>query len=166
MEQTSEKLIKEVPPPPRTGYSRFLNGERWVSINSPERVRAEAKYRKLQRASENANAGAEYQAERQQLQEKTSRLKSLRLAQAADRSAAADAATSTPERRAGETGESAHKFGVGDVVIFAAQPRTSAAQGQYEITGLLPPREQPQYRIKSVLEGHERVAQEDQLSAP
>ena len=137
-----------------------------MSINSPERVRAEAKYRKLQRASENANAGAEYQAERQQLQEKTSRLKSLRLAQAAEEGAGAEGnGTTASPRRFAENGESVHKFSIGDVVNFAAQPRTSAAHGHYEITGLLPPREQPQYRIKSVLEGHERVAQEDQLSA-
>lgn len=138
-----------------------------MSINSPERVRAEAKYRKLQRASENANAGAEYQAEREQLKEKTSRLKSLRLAQAAEEGAGAegDAATARPDRRVAETGEPGHKFSIGEIVNFAAQPRTSAAHGHYEITGLLPAREQPQYRIKSVLEGHERVAQEDQLSA-
>jgi hypothetical protein len=61
--------------------------------------------------------------------------------------------------------EGEHIYRVGEIVHFTAQVRTTAAEGGYEITGLLPPRgEEPQYRIKNVREGHERVALQDQLS--
>lgn len=133
-----------------------------MNDHSSERVRAEAKYRKLQRASEGANAVAQYEAEGQALREKTTRLKALRLA----RSEAAEASGDADRPRTANTaGQGEHIYRVGEIVRFTAQARTTAAEGGYEITGLLPPRgDEPQYRIKNVHEGYERVALQDQLS--
>lgn len=138
-----------------------------MAFNPEERVRAEAKYRKLQRASETTNAAAQYEAERRAQREKTSRLKSLRLAQAAEHteSGTPDVPPLTrPAQPMEELAHLDHTYRVGEVVRFLADARTSAAEGDYEISGLLPRGDQPKYRIKSVREGHERVALEDQLS--
>lgn len=134
-----------------------------MNDQSNERVRAEAKYRKLQRASEGANAVAQYEAEGQALRDKTSRLKALRLAQETHSEENGTAGAQSAGQDAQMEGE--HIYRVGEIVHFTAQVRTTAAEGGYEITGLLPPRgEEPQYRIKNVREGHERVALQDQLS--
>ena len=59
----------------------------------------------------------------------------------------------------------AHKFKVGQSVIFASGPfGRGGASGIYKITQLLPPEgDDNQYRIKSASEPHERVAKESQL---
>jgi hypothetical protein len=138
-----------------------------LNDHSSERVRAEAKYRKLQRASEGASAVAQYEAESQALREKTSRLRALRLAQ---ETVVEESATDTSLRPAGRLdlpAQGEHIFRLGEILRFTAQVRTMAAEGDYEVVGLLPPRgEEPQYRIKNVREGHERVALQDQLSRP
>jgi hypothetical protein len=60
-----------------------------------------------------------------------------------------------------------HKYSVGERVNFAGRVRLGAATGEYEIVRLLPAEAgQPLYRIKSVLEPHERVVGEEQLTPP
>ena len=60
-----------------------------------------------------------------------------------------------------------HKFSVGQKVDLLPQMLRSAALGQYEIRQRMPISESdvsdPIYRIKSVDETHERVAQESDL---
>lgn len=57
-----------------------------------------------------------------------------------------------------------HKYEVGQKVNFASRTRIAAAAGEYEVIKLLPVEAgQFQYRIKSTLERHERVAAEEQL---
>jgi len=138
-----------------------------LAFNPEERVRAEAKYRKLQRVSETTSAAARYEAERRAQREKTSRLKSLRLAHATEPTEGVTPDRSPPTEPGPPMDASTHLehiYRVGEVVRFLADPRISAAEGDYEISGLLPRGEQPKYRIKSVRGGHERVALEDQLS--
>ena len=48
--------------------------------NSKDRARAEAAFKKLQRAEDGAKAKTEYEAESQSVREKTARLRTLRLA--------------------------------------------------------------------------------------
>jgi hypothetical protein len=59
-----------------------------------------------------------------------------------------------------------HKFAVGQRVVFTPGALDRAApRGTYEIVRLLPPSASiNQYRIKSTLDGHERVVQEGQLA--
>lgn len=59
---------------------------------------------------------------------------------------------------------SMHKFRVSQHVSFTAS-HVSAARGAYEIKALLPvgPDGEPQYRIKSHLERHDRMVQEGQI---
>lgn len=59
-----------------------------------------------------------------------------------------------------------HKFTVGQTVHFTPGALDRAApRGTYEIVRLLPPSASiNQYRIKSTLDGHERVVQEGQLA--
>jgi hypothetical protein len=59
-----------------------------------------------------------------------------------------------------------HKFAVGQTVQFTPGALDRAApRGSYKIVRLLPPSASiNQYRIKSTLDGHERVAQESQLT--
>ena len=138
-----------------------------MAFNPEERVRAEAKYRKLQRASETTSAAARYEADRRAQREKTSRLKSLRLAQTTEPTEGITPDRSPPNDRGPAMDAPTHLehiYRVGEVVRFLADARTSAAEGEYEISGLLPRGDQPKYRIKSMREGHERVALEDQLS--
>ena len=60
-----------------------------------------------------------------------------------------------------------HKFSVGQKVDLLPRMPRVAAPGQYEIRKLMPASESdasdPIYRIKSVDETHERVAQESDL---
>ena len=58
----------------------------------------------------------------------------------------------------------AHKFRVGQTVSLNQR---NAPDGLYQIIKQLPEeRLEPEYRIKSIKEPHERVARESELSAP
>lgn len=59
-----------------------------------------------------------------------------------------------------------HKFTVGQTVRFSPGVQSPAtARGRYTIVRLLPAEANDhQYRIKSTLDGHERVVKESQLS--
>jgi hypothetical protein len=62
---------------------------------------------------------------------------------------------------------SAHKFTVGQSVRFAPgrYQLQTATKGSFEVVRLMPEAAGVfQYRVKSRLDGHERVAREDQLS--
>jgi hypothetical protein len=62
---------------------------------------------------------------------------------------------------------SAHKFRVGQTVRLAPDryKLQSATHGGFEVVRLMPEAAGVfQYRVKSRLDGHERVAREDQLS--
>jgi hypothetical protein len=58
-----------------------------------------------------------------------------------------------------------HLFPAGDTVRYKGVTRyMNAAEGAYEIIGLLPARDgEPQYRIKSAVEGTQRVVRESEL---
>ena len=57
-----------------------------------------------------------------------------------------------------------HRFRVGQTVNLVQSTFRSAASGQYEIVSLRPTDgENPQYRIKSKSESHERVVAESDL---
>jgi hypothetical protein len=60
----------------------------------------------------------------------------------------------------------AHKFRVGERVRFQATGLTSSQTGIYEVTALMPQERGAgfQYRLKSKVDGHQRVALEDSLS--
>src|SRR3954465_2472028 len=94
---------------------RENQGAFYLADQSSERVRAEAKYRKLQRASEGANAVAQYEAEGRALREKTSRLKALRLAQGA---AAEEKAAARDQQPVAEDAQAQgeHTYRVGEIV--------------------------------------------------
>jgi hypothetical protein len=59
-----------------------------------------------------------------------------------------------------------HKFAVGQTVRFSpALGQGNAVPGSFKITRLLPEVASVlQYRVKSQLDGHERVVREDQLT--
>ncbi len=58
-----------------------------------------------------------------------------------------------------------HKFQVGQFVELIPRVLRQAAKGTYEITRLVPENESdPQYRIKSTYERHERVVAESELT--
>ena len=61
-----------------------------------------------------------------------------------------------------------HKFEVGQNVQFSPDwPLGSSSGGRYTIVRLYPKVDNtPQYRIKSSLDGHERVVTEDRLDRP
>jgi hypothetical protein len=64
----------------------------------------------------------------------------------------------------------AHKFAVGQTVRFSPDRSerhqlSSAPRGRFKITRLLPETASVlQYRVKSQIDGHERVVREDQLA--
>jgi hypothetical protein len=61
-----------------------------------------------------------------------------------------------------------HKFHIGQLVEFRPEKgaRVSSARGAYEILKPLPERDgELQYRIKSAVEEHERIALESELTA-
>jgi len=62
----------------------------------------------------------------------------------------------------------AHKFTVGQTVRFSPDRlQESPARGQFKIVRLLPETANNfQYRIKSQVDGHERIVREDQLARP
>jgi hypothetical protein len=53
-----------------------------------------------------------------------------------------------------------HAFSVGQFVTLEANPLRLVSKGEFEVLNLLPDR---QYRIKSVKESYDRVAQESDL---
>jgi len=60
-----------------------------------------------------------------------------------------------------------HKFKVGDIVALKpAMSRFWATTGVFEVLKQLPGSSQPEYRIKSVNEPHERAARESELIKP
>jgi hypothetical protein len=62
---------------------------------------------------------------------------------------------------------SEHKFSVGDTVDYFASKRFDRlAGGRYTVVRLLPVYENaPQYRIKSALDGRERMVRESEIGA-
>jgi hypothetical protein len=63
---------------------------------------------------------------------------------------------------------SAHKFAVGQNVRFSPdRNQEGTARGSFDVVRLLPEEASVvQYRVKSRLDGHERVVREDQLARP
>jgi hypothetical protein len=61
---------------------------------------------------------------------------------------------------------STHKFSVGQSVHFSPdRGQEVAVRGSFTVVGLLPGASNVlQYRVKSQLDGHERVVREDQLA--
>jgi hypothetical protein len=59
-----------------------------------------------------------------------------------------------------------HKFQVGETLRFQSAGLTSAQSGMYEVLALMPQERGAgfQYRLKSTVDGHQRVALEDALS--
>ena len=59
-----------------------------------------------------------------------------------------------------------HKFSVGQVISFLPDRHQEHAKGRlFKIVRLLPEAGGvPQYRVKSEIDGHERVVREDQLA--
>ena len=64
-----------------------------------------------------------------------------------------------------EEAVSSHKFKIGQSVSYTSRPLgAGTVSGLYKITQLLPPEgDDFQYKIKSAVEPHERVAKESQL---
>lgn len=62
----------------------------------------------------------------------------------------------------------AHRFAVGQTVHFSPDRyQEGNARGSFKIVRLLPEEASiVQYRVKSQLDGHERVVREDQLARP
>ena len=60
----------------------------------------------------------------------------------------------------------AHKFAVGQTVRFSPdRTQEGTTQGGFEVVRLLPEAASVlQYRVRSQLDGHERVVREDQLT--
>lgn len=60
----------------------------------------------------------------------------------------------------------AHKFAIGQTVRFSPdRQQSAAAKGWFKVVRLLPEAASVlQYRVKSQLDGHERVVREDQLA--
>ena len=61
---------------------------------------------------------------------------------------------------------SAHKYAIGQMVRFSPDRNQGATvRGSFKITRLLPEAASVlQYRVKSQVDGHERVVREDQLA--
>ena len=61
---------------------------------------------------------------------------------------------------------SAHKFAIGQTVRFSPDRNQGATvRGSFKVTRLLPEAASVlQYRVKSQVDGHERVVREDQLA--
>ena len=59
-----------------------------------------------------------------------------------------------------------HKFEIGRVVRSQQRPDGVIPPGSYEVIRQLPSRDaerDPQYRVKSVLDGHERIVRESEI---
>lgn len=77
--------------------------------------------------------------------------------------------TASNPAQAGGSNMTTHRFAVGQLVRFtpdrAERDRISQTQRQFKIVRLLPETSSVfQYRVKSQLDGHERVVREDQLA--
>jgi hypothetical protein len=91
----SIRFVARVSPPARSTTVIATNGiqKRSISMSSDEaRARAENSFKKEQQAREGAKAWLEYEATARATQEKTARLRALRLAKEAADTAAAEAA--------------------------------------------------------------------------
>jgi hypothetical protein len=77
----------------------------------------------------------------------------------------AQAAAHDDHRQAKRSLMPSHKYKVGQSLQFSPNMfESSARKGSYTVVRLLPPENGcNQYRIKSFLDGHERVVREDQL---
>jgi len=64
----------------------------------------------------------------------------------------------------GEEPMSSHKFKIGDIVAIRRAISRNAPGGVFEVIKQLPGSNEPEYRIKSVNEPHERVARESELT--
>ena len=58
----------------------------------------------------------------------------------------------------------AHKFKIGDIVIIRPAINPHAPKDAFEVVKQLPGGSEPEYRIKSANEPHERAARESELS--
>jgi hypothetical protein len=59
-----------------------------------------------------------------------------------------------------------HKFHLGQMVTYHPNKGTWAARGAYVVTAKLPERDgEFEYRIRSAIEEHERLARESELAA-
>jgi hypothetical protein len=59
---------------------------------------------------------------------------------------------------------SSHKFKIGDIVTVRPSISRNVPGGVYEVVKQLPGSGEPEYRIKSANEAHQRVARESELS--
>ena len=59
---------------------------------------------------------------------------------------------------------SLHRFKIGDIVFLRPAVSRNVPGGVFEIIRQLPGTSEPEYRIKSANEPHERVARESELS--
>jgi hypothetical protein len=66
--------------------------------------------------------------------------------------------------REGEEAMPSHKFKVGDIVTIRQAISRNAPGGVFEVIKQLPGSSEPEYRIKSANEPHERVARESELA--
>jgi hypothetical protein len=57
-----------------------------------------------------------------------------------------------------------HKFKVGDTVVLMPAISRNVPGGVFEVVKRLPGNDEPEYRIKSANEPHERVARESELT--
>jgi hypothetical protein len=94
--------------------------------------------------------------------------RSIRTAQMTRRRAlAADASDAVNIRLVGKTPDAVwrHKFRVGQTVTLAPTHYGANRQGSFEVTNLLPQEHGiNQYRLRSRADGHDRVANEDELN--
>ena len=56
-----------------------------------------------------------------------------------------------------------HKFKIGDIVTISPVTNRHAPKDAFEVVKQLPGGSEPEYRIKSANEPHERVARESEL---
>jgi hypothetical protein len=57
-----------------------------------------------------------------------------------------------------------HKFNIGDTVAFRPELGRNAPWGVFEVIKVLPGSGEPEYRVKSAQEEHQRVARESELT--
>jgi hypothetical protein len=57
-----------------------------------------------------------------------------------------------------------HKFNIGDTVLFRPRASPNAPWGVYEVVKVLPGNDEPEYRVKSANEEHQRMARESELT--
>jgi hypothetical protein len=69
-----------------------------------------------------------------------------------------------PPQPADEEPMSSYKFKIGDIVTVTRSISRNVPGGVYEVVKQLPGSGEPEYRIKSANEPHQRVARETELS--